>query len=119
VVCNSGKTSLVTALRRLGHDAYCVAQEHSSVPGLWALRLPDIVVYLDVSYAEALNRRKVYWGPERLESQRALLAAARARADICIDTSDLSPDQVLCLVLGMMAERGDRGGPGYTGNGEV
>jgi len=118
-VCNGGKTTLVTALRRLGYNAYCVAQEHSSVPRLWALRLPDLVVYLDVSYDAALLRRKVHWGPERLEKQRALLASARARADLCLDTSDLSPDQVLAATLRLMVERGVTGGPGYLGHGQA
>lgn len=118
-VCNAGKTTLVTALRGLGYDAYCVAQEHSLVPRLWALRLPDLVVYLDVSYEMARRRRKVYWGPERLEKQRALLSSAQARADLCLDTSELTPEQVLAAVLLLMRERGVAGGPGHAGHGQT
>lgn len=118
-VCNAGKTTLVTALRGLGYDAYCVAQEHSSVPRLWALRWPDLVVYLDVSYEAALRRRKVYWGPERLEKQRVLLSSARERADLYLDTSELGPGQVLASVLQLMKERGVAGGPGHAGHGQA
>ncbi|MEW6524500.1 MAG: hypothetical protein AB1445_13265 [Bacillota bacterium] len=111
-VCTSGKTTLVDALRRRGYDAYCVAQEHSSVSRLWALRSPDLVVCLDVSYEAAVTRRKVFWGPERLQRQRDLLEQARARADIYLDTTGLTPGKVLSRVLEAISERGDPGGAG-------
>jgi hypothetical protein len=117
-VCASGKTTLVNALRARGLNGYSVAQEHSAVPYLWALGRPDFVVYLDVSYEEAGRRRRIYWGSSRLQRQREALKAARSRCDLYLDTSNLTPAEVLENVLAVLGERGVDIGPGYAGHGQ-
>ena len=108
-VCTAGKSTLVKALRDLGWSAYGVAQEHSSVPGLWKLRSPDVVIYLDVSYEKARLRRRISWGESRLDVQREKLAQARSHAQVVLDTSDMTCEEVLEQVLLFLAEGGDEG----------
>lgn len=98
-VCTAGKSTLVRALRERGHQAYSVAQEHSSVPGLWRLRKPDHVVYLDVNYDAAKRRRRIFWDDDRLRLQRERLRDVRTHAHLVIDTSHLTCEQVLDMVL--------------------
>jgi hypothetical protein len=56
--CASGKSLLVQALRARGYNTREVAQEHSYVPTMWQrITQPDLLVYLDVSWAVARQRR--------------------------------------------------------------
>jgi deoxyadenosine/deoxycytidine kinase len=93
-VCASGKTTLAQNLQRLGYDADTVAQEHSHVPTLFRHTSPDIVVYLDASWAAIKRRREVDWDEAFLAEERARLAQARAACDLYIKTDDLNADQV-------------------------
>ncbi len=98
--CTSGKTTLAKALCRAGIDARAIAQEHSYVPNMWQrITNPDLLIYLDVSYEQARQRRTIYWGPERLEAQAAALAHARAHADLYLMTDRLTAEEVAALVL--------------------
>lgn len=105
--CTSGKTTLVAALSARGVRAVSVAQEHSNVPTLYRRARADLLVYLDVTFAEAQRRREVAWGPERLEAEGERLAAARAAADLVLLTDGLDPvevaDRVAALAQGTRA----------------
>jgi cytidylate kinase len=99
--CASGKSTLVAALRAAGYDARHPAQEHSYVPDMWQRLVdPDVLIYLDLSY-EAYRARRPHddAGPEYLAMQRARLAHARAWADVVVDTSELSAEEVSARVL--------------------
>ncbi len=103
--CASGKTTLVSMLRERGINAYSVAQEHSRLQYMYLLREPDLVVYLDVSYPVVRRRRDVSWGPKRLLQQKCRLRQARRRADLEVNTDDLTPEQVCAEVMGFLASR--------------
>ncbi len=101
--CTSGKSTLVKALKEAGYDIRHVAQEHSYVPDMWQrFTKPDLLIYLDVTYQTAQQRRKIDWGPERLVEQAGRLAHARQHCDLYILTDDLTPDEVLNKVLALL-----------------
>ncbi|HEC22385.1 MAG TPA: hypothetical protein ENI95_05650 [Chloroflexi bacterium] len=98
--CTSGKSVLVRALREAGYNARHVAQEHSYVPDMWRrIARPDVLIYLDVTYETARQRREIYWGPERLEEEAERLAHAREHCDLYIATDDLTEEEVQTRVL--------------------
>ncbi len=103
-VCASGKTTLVSGLKAAGYDAYNVAQEHSCIHDFWNKHHPDLLVMIDASLPAILKRRKVYWGEERLATQRKRLKDAREHADLFLQTDDLSAAQVLAKVIRFIGE---------------
>jgi hypothetical protein len=104
--CTSGKTTLVAALRAAGYNARQPAQEHSYVPDMWRRMIsPHLLIYLDVTYESARQRRAISWGPQRLDEQAARLAHARQHADLYLPTDGLTPEQVLVAVLDFLAQR--------------
>ncbi len=98
-VCTAGKTTLVNTLRKLGYQAYHVAQEHSYVARMWALRRPDFLVVLDCSYETSLKRRAVPWGVAYMEEQRRRLEDARVHCDLYLNTDDMGPGEVVDAVV--------------------
>jgi cytidylate kinase len=103
--CASGKSTLVAALRVAGYEARQPAQEHSYVPDMWRRLVdPDVLIYLDLSYAAYRQRRpKDDAGPEYLKMQRARLGHARAHANLVIDTSRLTAEAVATRVLAALS----------------
>jgi len=98
--CAAGKSALVTALKAAGYEAHHIAQEHSYVPDMWQrISRPDVLIYLDVQYSTARQRRPADWGVEWLQRQRARLAHARMHCDLYIATDDLSAEEVQAQVL--------------------
>lgn len=99
--CSAGKSTLLPSLNDAGYEARQPAQEHSFVPDMWQrITRPDILIYLDVSYPAArLRRPHIDGGPERLANQHVRLIHARNHCDYYLDTSDLTPLQVLQAVL--------------------
>ncbi len=63
---------------------------------------PDILIFLDVSYEQATLRRKLNWTVAEYEEQQRRLAHARQHADIYVNTTSLTPHQVLSQVLDML-----------------
>lgn len=100
-VSGSGKSTLVRALRAAGYDAKPVSQEHSGVPTLWReMGLPRVLIYLDVSLAAQRARRQdVSWSEEARAIEVERLADARANADLRIDTSEQTPQEVSKIAL--------------------
>ena len=98
--CKSGKTSQSKALQALGYAARNVAQEHSFVPTLWQRKgMPDLLVFLDVSYENTLKRSTLRWIESDYERQLVRLKNAREHADLVIDTNVLSQEEVLHVIL--------------------
>lgn len=93
--CASGKSSLVHALRERGYNAREVAQEHSHVPAMWKLiTQPDLLIYLDVSWPVACQRRRTDAKEDWWVELARRLSHARQHADVCIDTDRLAPEEV-------------------------
>lgn len=103
--CAAGKTTLVNSLRQAGIEARHIAQEHSYVADMWKrLTNPDLLVYLDVSYPLTLARRKMDWTFAEYTEQLHRLRHAKQFADCYLDTSTLSPQEVLARVMAFIAE---------------
>lgn len=97
----AGKSTLVKRLRAAGYNARAVSQEHSEVPRLWrefgrALVLIYLTLTLDTQEA---RREDVSWTPEYFKLEERRLASARANADLRIDTSKLTPEEVYAIAL--------------------
>jgi nicotinamide riboside kinase len=106
--CASGKSTLVHRLRKEGWDARMPAQEHSGVRDMWRKLVdPDILVVLDAR-DEVLQARRpdVDLASDYLATERRRLAHAREHADLVIDTSDLSPEQVYLHLIAWLASNG-------------
>jgi hypothetical protein len=105
-VCASGKSTLVEALRRAGYDARHVAQEHSYVPAMWQrCSRPDVLIYLDVTYAAILRRRPgLQVKPQDIDEQWRRLSHARDQCHLYLDTTPLSPAEVQDHVLAFLRQ---------------
>jgi GTPase SAR1 family protein len=103
--CASGKSTLVERLRGLGYDAAVCAQEHSEIQNLWRRTEPDIVVYLDVDLSTIRARRGEEWPQTIYETQLRRLQAARAGADVIVDSVRMNQDAVLARVLAAVEDR--------------
>ncbi len=102
--CASGKSTLVAALRVAGYEARHPAQEHSYVPDMWRRLVdPDVLIYLDISYEALLARRPHFGEPEYLEREKGRLAHAREHADLVVDTSELTAEEVRQRALAALA----------------
>jgi RNase adaptor protein for sRNA GlmZ degradation len=98
--CGSGKSTLIAGLEKYGYACRHIAQEHSYVPAMWQkIARPDILIFLDASFAVSTTRRKLTWQKIDHEEQYRRLSHARQHANIVIDTDDLTPEQVLGKVL--------------------
>jgi guanylate kinase len=102
--CAAGKSTLVDALREAGFNARHVAQEHSYVPDMWQRFVnPDVLIYLDVSYETARQRRRISGGPEWLAVQRRRLAHAREHCDLYIPTDYLTAEAIRAQVMDFLS----------------
>ncbi len=98
--CGAGKSSLVAGLRSQGFVVRHIAQEHSYVPDMWKrLSNPDLLIYLDVSYDNSVQRRKLDWTYDEYTEQVHRLRHARRFADLYLDTNPLTAKEVLLKVL--------------------
>jgi len=98
--CAAGKSTLVADLRDRGYLARHIAQEHSYVNDMWKqISNPDILIYLDVSYEISTQRADSNWSRVIYDNQIERLENARKNADLYINTNELTPEQVLEMVL--------------------
>ncbi|MDX9865159.1 MAG: hypothetical protein RBT34_10175 [Anaerolineaceae bacterium] len=98
--CAAGKSTLIKELTRPDIIAKHIAQEHSFVPAMWKrLTSPDILIFLDVSFEESMKRRKQNWSIKDYQEQHRRLRHARQHADLYVDTTSLTPQEVLEKVL--------------------
>ena len=95
--CASGKSSLARALRSQGFRVREIAQEHSLVPALWQhFAQPDVLIYLEVSFREALKRRPILQAnPDWWDEQLRRLKHARRHAHIVVNTDAFSAEEVV------------------------
>lgn len=105
--CTAGKSTLTRRLRALGYATRAVSQEHSYVPDMWRrVARTDILIYLDVGIETIAQRRKIFWGQERLDDLNYRLRHARAHADFYLRTDDIPPEEVEAQVLAFLKEKG-------------
>lgn len=98
--CASGKTTLTMGLKQLGFEARPIAQEHSYVPTMWQrLTNPDVLIFLEVSYQNTIQRRHLNWTYDEYAEQLFRLRHAYANADLNINTDQFSIGQVLDQAL--------------------
>jgi len=98
--CGSGKSTLITGLEKYGYTCRHIAQEHSYVQAMWQIiSKPDLLIYLDASFAVSTARRKLNWREEDYQEQLRRLGHARQHAHIRIETDNLTPEQVLQTAL--------------------
>lgn len=99
-VCGSGKSTLAAGLRPYGIQLKHIAQEHSYVPAMWQRLInPDLLIFLDCSYAETIRRRKLEWREDEYQEQHHRLRHARSHADLYLFTDGMNPQGVLQSVL--------------------
>ena len=106
-VSAAGKSTLVRALRALGYDARPVSQEHSGVATLWRqFGLPRALIYLHVAAEQQPSRRPdVSWTPAAHAEEVERLAHARAHADLTLDTTAMTAEQVHALAVAFLEHR--------------
>jgi len=98
--CAAGKSTLIEGLTRLGYCTRHIAQEHSFVKDMWQrLTNPDMLVFLDASYASTIQRRRLDWSEADWQEQQQRLRHARENADIYVETDKLSAEEVLKRVV--------------------
>lgn len=109
-VSASGKSTLVSRLRAAGWNARPVSQEHSDVQDLWKqFGFPQILIFLDIDLAGQQARRPdVSWDAANLAEERQRLRHAYEHADLRINTSNLTADQVQELVMAFLSARAVR-----------
>lgn len=102
--CSSGKSTLARALRAQGYRVKEIMQEHCAAPMMWRrISDPDVLIYLDVTMDVAAQREGLanpssWW----VEEREFRLAHARAHCDLYVDTSALTPEDVLAQVVGYL-----------------
>ncbi|MBS3985832.1 MAG: hypothetical protein KGZ66_09590 [Selenomonadales bacterium] len=97
--CVAGKSTLVSKLRALGHNAINIPQEHSVSRRFWRRIKPDFLIYLSCTLPVARTRRPIEWGQERLDEQWGILAEAKEHAHLVVDTDPLTADDVAALAV--------------------
>lgn len=94
--CAAGKTTLTSGLKTYGYSARPIAQEHSYAPAMWKIiAKPDVLIFLEVSYENTIQRRNLNWTHSEYIEQLHRLRHARESADFSIDTNSLTIPQVL------------------------
>ncbi len=106
----AGKSTLVASLRLAGYDARPVSQEHSNVKELWRqFEVPRMLVYLDVAFEmQRARRTDVSWSEEARAEEVRRLRDARDNADIVLNTTELSREAVLMIVMAWLRAQGIR-----------
>ena len=103
-----GKSTLVQGLRDLGYDARPISQEHSNIPDLWRqFDVPDVLIFLDASLlCQRLRRPDVSWTRRYHAQEATRLRHAHDHADLRIDTSNITPREVLAVALVYLTHHG-------------
>jgi cytidylate kinase len=75
------------------------------VPYMWQrITNPDVLVFLDASFAVCTARRRLNWSSADFQEQLRRLAHAREHADLSVETSSLRAEQVLERVIAFLGE---------------
>ena len=106
--CASGKSLLAEKLRLAGHNAREVLQEHSYVITMWEqFTDPDLLIYLDVSWHIARQRRSIDAGPNWWGELSRRLRHAREHSDLYIHTDTIGPDEVFIKAVSFLRNIND------------
>jgi len=98
--CKSGKTVLKRGLTPLGYVVKHIAQEHSYVQDMWKkIANPDVLIFLEVSYATTLKRSSLSWSEDDYKEQLRRLQHARDHAQLIVPTDGTTPEEILQNVL--------------------
>jgi len=98
--CAAGKTTLIKKLKERGYHARQIAQEHSYVQDMWArISKPSLLIYLDVSYENTIDRKRLNWSRNEYQIQIERLNHARNHADIFINTNNQSSEEVFLQAM--------------------
>jgi deoxyadenosine/deoxycytidine kinase len=98
--CGAGKSTLAANLTREGYSVRQIAQEHSYTPTMWQrITNPDLLIYLDVSYHNTINRRSLDWTENEYQEQLYRLRHSRQHADIYLDTNTLDQTAVFQIIF--------------------
>jgi guanylate kinase len=109
--CASGKSTLISRLKKQGVNARHIAQEHSYAPDMWErISHPKVLIFLDVSYQVSMERRKLDWSEKDHQEQQRRLSHAREHAHFYLNTDNLSPDEVYELVRAFLEEEAQHRG---------
>lgn len=99
-VCASGKSTLIRGLELRGYQVRHIAQEHSYVKNMWKrITNPDVLIFLDASYAMTIQRRQLNWLEADWDEQQRRLSHAREHADFYIHTDQHNAGEVLDKVV--------------------
>jgi cytidylate kinase len=99
----AGKSTLQKGLTRLGYRCRHIAQEHSFVPSMWnVVGKPDVLIYLDVSFENTLQRGQPKWKETDFQEEHSRLKQAKEHADLIVSTDDISAEEVLTRVLAFL-----------------
>lgn len=105
--CSSGKSTLVAGLQKHKIRVRHIAQEHSYVKDMWhRLSNPALLIFLDVSYPVAQERRKQSWTLKEYEIQIQRLRHAAEHADFHLDTDNKTPAEILAEVVNFLKDEG-------------
>lgn len=99
-VSASGKSTLVKGLRAHGYNARAVSQEHTNVRDLWRqFAKPWMLIFLDITLDGQRRRRPdVSWSRAWHFTELDRLHHARSHADLQVNTSEMSAEEVLHVV---------------------
>jgi cytidylate kinase len=98
--CASGKSTLAKQLQQLGYRARQIVQEHSYVADMWkVMGNPDLLIFLDASFATCSRRKSLDWQEREYQEQRRRLRHAQEHCDLYIETDTLNPQDVLQVAL--------------------
>ena len=101
--CAAGKSTITSLLRARGLTIKPIAQEHSYVQQMWQIiSKPDVLIFLQVTYENTILRRKLNWSREEYNEQLRRLEHAYQHANLVIDTNELTPDQVVDIILAFL-----------------
>ena len=105
--CKSGKTTLKRLLVKEGYQVRHIAQEHSYAPQMWKkIAKPDVLIFLQVSYAATLERSHLSWSESEYQTQLKRLEHAFEHADLLIDTDSKTPEEIFKIVIEFLGNRG-------------
>ena len=101
--CAAGKSLLVKRLQLAGYNAREVLQEHSYVITMWEqFTGPDWLIYLDVSWHIARQRRSIDAGPNWWVVLEQRLRHALEHSDLYIHTDTIGPDEVFSRAVSFL-----------------
>ncbi|MFN8412973.1 MAG: hypothetical protein U0Z26_11340 [Anaerolineales bacterium] len=91
---------MIQGLEMHGYRCRHIAQEHSYVKHMWqVISKPDILIFLQSSFENSTQRRKLNWTLADYEEQHRRLSHAREHAHLIIETDAHPPEEVLAQAL--------------------